>query len=47
MIAASRDHNPPKQFLAGGDALAMVKPILEGGLEELQAYEAKTIDGFF
>jgi len=41
--------NPPKQFLAGSDALAVVKPILEGRLEELRAYEglSKTTDGFF
>ena len=29
--------NPPKQFLAGSDALAVVKPALEGRLEELRA----------
>jgi NAD(P)-dependent dehydrogenase (short-subunit alcohol dehydrogenase family) len=41
--------NPPKQFLAGSDALAAVMPILEGRLEELRAYDSlsKTTDGFF
>jgi NAD(P)-dependent dehydrogenase (short-subunit alcohol dehydrogenase family) len=41
--------NPPKQFLAGSDALAVVKPILEGRLEELRAYDSlsRTTDGFF
>jgi hypothetical protein len=34
---------------AGSDALAVVKAILEGCLEELRAYEglSKTTDGFF
>jgi NAD(P)-dependent dehydrogenase (short-subunit alcohol dehydrogenase family) len=41
--------NPPKQFLAGSDALAAVKPVLEGRLVELRAYEdlSKTTDGSF
>jgi NAD(P)-dependent dehydrogenase (short-subunit alcohol dehydrogenase family) len=41
--------NPPKQFLAGSDALAVVKPVLEGRLEELRAYESlsKATDGSF
>lgn len=41
--------SPPKQFLAGSDALAVVKPVLEGRLEELRAYESlsKTTDGAF
>jgi NAD(P)-dependent dehydrogenase (short-subunit alcohol dehydrogenase family) len=41
--------SPPKQFLAGSDALAMVKPVLEGRLEELRAYEdlSKSTDGSF
>jgi len=41
--------NPPKQFLAGSDALAVVKPALEERLEELRAYEglSKSTDGSF
>ena len=41
--------SPPKQFLAGSDAVAMIKPVLEGRLEELRAYEdlSKTTDGSF
>jgi NAD(P)-dependent dehydrogenase (short-subunit alcohol dehydrogenase family) len=31
--------NPPKQFVAGSDALAVVKPALEARLEELRTYE--------
>jgi hypothetical protein len=31
--------NPPKQFVAGSDALGVVKPVLEARLEELRAYE--------
>jgi NAD(P)-dependent dehydrogenase (short-subunit alcohol dehydrogenase family) len=45
---ASMD-NPPKQFVAGSDALAVVTPVLEGRLEELRAYEdlSKSTDGSF
>jgi len=41
--------NPPKQFVAGSDALAVVKPALEARLEELRAYEdqSKSTDGSF
>jgi NAD(P)-dependent dehydrogenase (short-subunit alcohol dehydrogenase family) len=41
--------NPPKQFVAGSDALSVVKPALEARLEELRAYEAlsKSTDGSF
>jgi NAD(P)-dependent dehydrogenase (short-subunit alcohol dehydrogenase family) len=41
--------NPPKQFLAGSDALSVVKPVLEGRLEQLTAYEdlSKSTDGSF
>jgi NAD(P)-dependent dehydrogenase (short-subunit alcohol dehydrogenase family) len=41
--------NPPKQFVAGSDALAMVKPALEARLRELRAYEdlSKSTDGSF
>jgi NAD(P)-dependent dehydrogenase (short-subunit alcohol dehydrogenase family) len=45
---ASMD-NPPKQFVAGSDALAVVKSALEARLEELHAYEnlSKSTDGSF
>jgi NAD(P)-dependent dehydrogenase (short-subunit alcohol dehydrogenase family) len=41
--------NPPKQFVAGSDTLAVVKPALEARLEELRAYEqlSKSTDGSF
>ena len=41
--------NPPKQFLAGSDAVAVVRPVLEGRLEEVRAYESlsETTDGSF
>ena len=41
--------SPPKQFVAGSDALAVVKPALEARLEELRAYEDlfKSTDGSF
>jgi NAD(P)-dependent dehydrogenase (short-subunit alcohol dehydrogenase family) len=39
--------NPPKQFVAGSDAFAVVKPALEAHLEELRTYEdlSKSTDG--
>lgn len=41
--------NPPKQFLAGSDALAAYQPTLEGQLDALRAYEqlSKSTDGSF
>jgi NAD(P)-dependent dehydrogenase (short-subunit alcohol dehydrogenase family) len=41
--------NLPKQFVAGSDALAVVKPALEARLEELRAYGdlSKSTDGSF
>ena len=41
--------NPPRQFLAGSDALAAFKPVLEGRLEDLLAYEdlSRSTDGSF
>jgi len=40
---------PPRQFVAGSDALALVKPALEARLEQLRAYEnlSKSTDGSF
>jgi hypothetical protein len=31
--------NPPKQFLAGSDALTVVRPVLETRLQEMRTYE--------
>jgi NAD(P)-dependent dehydrogenase (short-subunit alcohol dehydrogenase family) len=41
--------HPPKQFLAGSDALAAIKPAIEARLEELRANEnlSKSTDGSF
>jgi NAD(P)-dependent dehydrogenase (short-subunit alcohol dehydrogenase family) len=41
--------NPPRQFVAGSDALEVVKPALEARLDELRAYEdlSKSTDGSF
>jgi NAD(P)-dependent dehydrogenase (short-subunit alcohol dehydrogenase family) len=41
--------NPPRQFVAGSDALAVVKPALEARLEELLAHAdlSKSTDGSF
>ena len=41
--------NPPRQFLAGSDAVAGVTPVLEARLEELRAYAdlSKSTDGSF
>jgi NAD(P)-dependent dehydrogenase (short-subunit alcohol dehydrogenase family) len=41
--------SPPRQFVAGSDALAVVKPALEARLEQLRAYEnlSKSTDGSF
>ena len=41
--------NPPKQFVAGSDAFAVVEPALEARLGELRAYEqlSKSTDGSF
>lgn len=41
--------NPPRQFLAGSDSLAVVTPVLEARLQELHAYEdlSKSTDGSF
>ena len=41
--------SPPRQFVAGSDALAAVKPALEARLEQLRAYEnlSKSTDGSF
>lgn len=41
--------NPPKQFHAGRDAIAMIKPALESRLQEIKDYEAlsSSTDGDF
>jgi hypothetical protein len=48
-VKIARMDNPPRQFAAGSDALAVVKPALEARLEELRAYEdlSKSTDGSF
>jgi len=39
--------NPPRQFVAGSDALTVARPALEARLEELRAFEdlSKSTDG--
>jgi len=46
-IAAMAD--PPKQFLAGSDAVAAFKPVIEARLEELRSHEdlSRSTDGSF
>jgi NAD(P)-dependent dehydrogenase (short-subunit alcohol dehydrogenase family) len=41
--------NPPRQFVAGSDALTVAKPALEARLEELRAHEdlSRSTDGSF
>lgn len=41
--------NPPKQFMAGGDAVDAITPVLKGRLEELSAFDAlsRSTDGSF
>lgn len=41
--------NPPKQFLAGSDALTVVRPALEARLQEIKDHEelSKSTDGTF
>ncbi|MCV3206363.1 hypothetical protein OEZ53_06865 [Mesorhizobium sp. YC-2] len=41
--------NPPKQFVAGGNAISTVVPVLEQRLTELHAYEelSKSTGGSF
>jgi hypothetical protein len=41
--------NPPKQFYAGSDAIAGIRPALEARLQEIKDYEAlsKSTDGSY
>ncbi|MGR9244319.1 hypothetical protein [Rhizobium leguminosarum] len=41
--------NPPKQLMAGGDAISAMVPVLEQRLTELHAYKelSKSTDGSF
>ncbi|MER8429394.1 SDR family oxidoreductase [Mesorhizobium caraganae] len=41
--------NPPREFVAGSDALAAFEPVLEGRLKELRAYRdlSRSTDGSF
>ncbi|WP_258117068.1 SDR family NAD(P)-dependent oxidoreductase [Mesorhizobium onobrychidis] len=49
LVKIATMENPPKQFLAGSDALAAFKPALEARLEEVNAYEdlSRSTDGSF
>jgi NAD(P)-dependent dehydrogenase (short-subunit alcohol dehydrogenase family) len=48
-LTLARMENPPKQFLAGSDALAVARPALEARLDEISAFEdlSKSTDGAF
>jgi hypothetical protein len=41
--------NPPKLFVAGSDALAMIPPAIEARLQEVRAYQelSRSTDGTF
>ena len=41
--------NPPKQFYAGSDAVAVIRPALERRLQEIKDHEelSKSTDGAF
>jgi NAD(P)-dependent dehydrogenase (short-subunit alcohol dehydrogenase family) len=49
LVTIAEMGNPPKQFLAGSDALAAFKPVIEGRLQELGSYEelSRSTDGLF
>jgi short chain dehydrogenase len=49
LVRIAEMDNPPKQFVAGSDALAVVKPALEARLEELRVYAdlSKSTDGSY
>jgi NAD(P)-dependent dehydrogenase (short-subunit alcohol dehydrogenase family) len=48
LVTIAGMENPPKQFLAGSDALAVAMPALEGRIAEVHAHEAlsTSTDGF-
>lgn len=49
LVAIAGMTNPPKQFYAGSDAVAGIRPALEARLQEIKAHEAlsKSTDGTF
>jgi NAD(P)-dependent dehydrogenase (short-subunit alcohol dehydrogenase family) len=49
LVKLAAMENPPRQFMAGSDALEAVTPVLEGRLAELRAYAglSKSTDGNF
>jgi NAD(P)-dependent dehydrogenase (short-subunit alcohol dehydrogenase family) len=49
LVKIAAMENPPRQFVAGSDALAVARPALEARLQELRAYEelSKSTDGSF
>jgi NAD(P)-dependent dehydrogenase (short-subunit alcohol dehydrogenase family) len=49
LVKLAAMENPPRQFMAGSDAIARVTPVLEGRLAELRAYEelSRSTDGSF
>ena len=49
LVKLARMENPPRQFVAGSDALAAFEPVLEGRLKELHAYAdlSRSTDGSF
>jgi NAD(P)-dependent dehydrogenase (short-subunit alcohol dehydrogenase family) len=49
LVKLAAMENPPRQFMAGSDALAVVTPVLEARLQELRAYGdlSKSTDGSF
>jgi NAD(P)-dependent dehydrogenase (short-subunit alcohol dehydrogenase family) len=49
LVKIAGKNNPPKQFVAGSDAIAVAKLALEARLEELRAYEnlSNSTDGSF
>ena len=49
LVTMASMESPPKQFVAGSDALAVAKPALEARLEEIRAFEdlSKSTDGSF
>ena len=49
LVTMASMESPPKQFVAGSDALAVAKPALEARLEEIRAFEdlSRSTDGSF
>ena len=49
LVTMASMESPPKQFVAGSDALAVAKPALEVRLEEIRAFEdlSRSTDGSF